>query len=344
MDNHGRSAPLLPAPTPGPAARLLHWGLDLAAGASLLVSPRPIALLTRKLFARGGARTKAVLDRHAAPGMAVLDDERYGDQADMLLDVVHPDTATGRLPLVLWVHGGGWVGGTKDELRGYFTLLAEDGLVVAAPRYSLAPESQYPTPVQQVMAALEYLQAHAERFHIDPERIVVAGDSAGAQIAAQVAALVTAPEYASRAGIAPTTCPAQLRGAVLACGVYDRILVRTTASSPVAEHLFEAILWAYSGQRHFLDDPASTLWSVTDNVTADFPPTLVTVGNADPLRPHSERLVEVLRAHGAEPETVFWSRGHEPSLGHEYQFDLDLDEAQHFLATVRRFLQRHLGT
>jgi acetyl esterase len=43
------------------------------------------------------------------------------------------------LPLVVWVHGGGFVGGTKDELAGYFKLLAGDGLALAAPRYSLTP-------------------------------------------------------------------------------------------------------------------------------------------------------------------------------------------------------------
>ena len=96
-----------------------------------------------------------MLDRHAPPAaeVVVLTDERYGDEDDMLLDVVRPAAATGRRPLLLWVHGGGWVGGSKDELLGYFKLVASHGYVVAGPRYSLAPEHRYPTPPRQMMQA-----------------------------------------------------------------------------------------------------------------------------------------------------------------------------------------------
>jgi hypothetical protein len=63
-------------------------------------------------------------------------------------------------------------------------------------------------------------------------------------------------------------------------------------------------MWAYSGTRRFLDDSVFASWSVTDNLSTAFPPALITVGNADPLRPHSDLLVEKLRAQGVEPETL----------------------------------------
>jgi acetyl esterase/lipase len=265
-------------------------------------------------------------------------DERYGDEPDMVLDVYRPDAASDPLPLVLWVHGGGFVGGAKEELAGYFRLVASGGFVVAAPRYSLAPEHRYPTPLRQMMQALVHLQAEAGRLLVDPARIALAGDSAGAHIAAQVAALITAPGYATAVGVQPTIHPSQLRGVVLACGPYDIGLARESNSAFV-----RVVFWAYSGERHYRPGSAFASWSVTDHLTGAFPPALVTVGNADPLRPHSELLAEKLRALAVETETVFFADGHRPPLGHEYQFDLDGDAGQAFLGRLLEFLRRRLA-
>jgi acetyl esterase len=337
------ATPLVGASRGGLRERILRWAVGLTVRASLLFTPRLAALLVRKLFAAGGSQFKAGLDSHTpAAGMVVLTDERYGDEEDMLLDVIRPVSATGRLPLVLWVHGGGWVGGSKDELTSYFKLIANEGYVVAGPRYSLAPEHRYPTPPRQMMRAIEYLQANAERYRIDPDRIAIAGDSAGAQITAQLGALVTTPGYAEAVGVPATIAPGQLRGLVLACGPYDLGLA-ARASSPAGRRFIKAIMWAYSGTRGFLNDTGFATWSVTDNVTSAYPPALLTVGNADPLRPHSEVLAEKLRALGVDVEAVFFPDDHEPPLGHEYQFDLDTKDGQLFLERLLVFLRQRLG-
>jgi acetyl esterase len=337
----GQSTPLVPPTEPSLRGRVMLWSVGAAVRASLVVSPRPAALLVRRVFAAGGKQTAASLDKHAPTDVTVLVDQRYGEDADMLLDVVHPMSVQWRLPLLLWVHGGGFVGGSKDELIGYFKVIASRGYVVAAPQYSLAPEHRYPTPPRQVMQALDYLQGNAARLHLDPNRIVIAGDSAGAHIAAQIAAMVTTPGYAEKVGVQPTITAAQLRGLVLACGPYDLALV-DSASSPAGHRFISAVLWAYSGTRRYRDEPAFAAWSITDNISPAFPPTLITVGNADPLRAHSERLADALHAAGQEPETVFWPDDRQPPLGHEYQFDLDSDAGQHFLDRLLRFLAARL--
>jgi acetyl esterase len=319
----------------------VRWGRGAAMRASLLISPWPAALLMRRIFAASGVRLTTALDRHAPANVTGLIDERYGAGPDLLLDVFRPAAASGPLPLVVWVHGGGFVGGTKDELAGYFKLVASHGFVVAAPRYSLAPGHRYPTPLRQLMQALQYLQANAGRLLIDPDRIVLAGDSAGAHIAAQAGALVTTPGYAEAAGVTSTITPAQLRGLVLACGLYDLQLVRHPAA-PAGRLFVQASMQAYAGRRRFLDDPAFAAWSVTDHVSPAFPPALITAGDADPLRPHSELLAARLQTLGAETETLFFPAGHQPPVDHEYQFDLDTDAGQLFLDRLLAFLRRRL--
>jgi len=261
----------------------------------------------------------------------------------MLLDVVRPASIAGSLPLVLWLHGGAWIGGSKDELRGYCKRLASGGYVVAAPRYSLAPEHRYPTPLRQTMRALQYLQESAGRYSIDPARIAIGGDSAGAHIAAQIGALATTPGYAEAVGVAPTVTAGQLRALVLACGPYDLGLV-DRVSTGAGRRLVKAVLWAYSGRRHFAGDPYFATASVVDHVTAAFPSALITVGNGDPLRAHSELLVERLRAQGVEPVALLYPETHEPPLNHEYQFDLDTGEGQLFLECMLAFLHQQLTT
>jgi acetyl esterase/lipase len=102
------------------------------------------------------------------------------------------------------------------------------------------------------------------------------------------------------------------------------------------------VLWAYSGKRRYADDRVFGLASVVHHVTPAFPPSLVTVGNADPLRPHSEALVERLGAVGADAEAVFFPDDHEPPLGHEYQFDLDGEAGQRFLQALIAFVRAHI--
>ena len=157
------ATPLLPESRGGLGDRLVRWGLSAAVRASLLFSPRPAAWLINRAFASGDGKLAAALEKHVPAGTEALVDERYGDEPDMLLDVARPAAANGPLPLLLWVHGGGFIGGSKDELRGFFKIVASDGYVVAGANYSLAPDHRYPTPPRQMMQALEYLQANAER-------------------------------------------------------------------------------------------------------------------------------------------------------------------------------------
>jgi acetyl esterase/lipase len=324
------------APHGGLGHRLLVGGAKVALRATLLVSPRPTVWLLRRAFAAGGAATARGLEAHRPKGVVALVDEPYGDEPDTVLDVFRPAASKETLPTVVWVHGGGFIGGSKVELRGWCSLIASKGYAVVAPRYSLAPERRYPTPVRQLMQVFPYLDANRARLGLDPRRVVVGGDSAGAQLAAQTAALATTPGYAEVVGVTPTTDPDRLRGVVLACGPFDLRLLDDTG-------VVRAVGWAYSGRRRYLDDPLFATMSVADHLSPAFPPALVTVGNADPLRPHSELLVERLRALGVEPETLFFPADHAPPLGHEYQFDLDSDAGGLFLARMLAFLDRRLN-
>jgi acetyl esterase len=96
----------------------------------------------------------------------------------------------GRLPAVVYLHGGGWLLGSVDSHDGISRALANaSGAAVMSVGYRRGPEHRFPTAVEDAYAATSWLREHAEGLGLDPERIALAGDSAGANLAIGVARL-----------------------------------------------------------------------------------------------------------------------------------------------------------
>lgn len=302
-------------------AALVLWG-----STKFGISPRPAAILIKYAFNRGGDAMSEALVKHVPPGVVSTLDERYdANDGDALLDVFYPSRVVNTdavLPLILWVHGGGWVSGDKSQVANYLRILASKGYTVVGVNYAIAPHKTYPVPLRQVNAALAYLQANAKRLHIDSSRIHLAGDSAGAQIAAQVANIVSVPSYAQQLGIQPAIERGQLRGVILYCGAYNAKLV--TFSGPIGVFM-KTVLWSYAGKKDFLTDLQFQTASVIDFVTPAFPPTFISVGNGDPLAPQSRAMAQALEKQGVKIDGLFFPVTHKTALPHEYQFNLDTE-------------------
>jgi acetyl esterase/lipase len=335
---------MIPAQRLGLRLLLAVVVLAAALAAAFVASPWPGALLIRTLFDQGAAQASARLQPHVPAGVVEHLGEVYdAGSPDGRFDLFLPPPAARAnavpLPLVVWVHGGGAVSGSRGDVANYARVLAGQGLAVATVDYSIAPEATYPTPLRQVNAALAHLAANAARWGLDTGRFVLAGDSAGAHIAAQVGNLTVVPAYAQALGIAPALQPGQLRALLLFCGPY---VMRSSDATGVARWFMHTVLWAYSGTRRYETDPAfAATANVIDHLTADFPPTFVSAGNADPLLPHSLALAARLQALGTPLRTLFFAADHQPPLPHEYQFDLDGADAQRALGEAVDFVRTH---
>jgi acetyl esterase len=333
--------------TRGRWKRLALFGLAVpavTAAAGVLVArrtPRPVTKAVRRGFEWDAARVTAALGAHEPTGVARVTDLQYRDgDPDAHLDVYYPESASGPLPTVIWTHGGGWISCHKTDFAPYYRLLAAAGFTVVSLDYSLGPEQTYPTPVHQLNDAHAYLVANAERLHVDPQRIVLAGDSAGAQLSSQLAAMITNPDYAREVGVTPALRPEQLRGVVLNCGVYD--MTKMVGGPGFLARVLDQLAWAYLGTKDFLDSAAVGQMSTIRHVSAQFPPTYISGGNADPLTDmHSVPLAERLRGLDVDVTTVFYPADHKPALGHEYQFKLDNEDGRLALERTIEFLRKH---
>lgn len=311
--------------------------LALGTWAAFQLSPWPSVWLVRMAFDAGARDASAALEKHVPAGLREWQDIAY-DPADPdgRLDLYAPAEARGPLTTVVWIHGGGFISGDKRDIANYARVLAGQGFAVASVQYTIAPEARYPTPVLQANRALAFLAGGSHGLPVDPDRLVLAGDSAGAQVAAQLAAAHANPAYAAEIGFAPSLPPGRLAGALLYCGPYDPALV--AGEGPFAGFM-RTVYWSYFGQRDISGSPLAAQFAVTRHVSPAFPPAFVSVGNADPLAPHSVALADALEARGVPVTRLFFPDDHEPALGHEYQFNLDGEDGQRALRESVQFLR-----
>jgi acetyl esterase/lipase len=304
------------------------------------VSPWPSALAIRALFERDARRTRRRLDDFAPDhGLMERYEVSYGDHPEMRLNWFCPEEALGSLPVVIWIHGGAWISGAKENVDPYLRMIASQGYTAVSLDYSRAPEEKYPTALNQLNTALEFLSDNASEFNIDPGRFVLAGDSAGAQLAAQLATAITSPLYAKQLDIEPGLTKAQLTALVLHCGIYD--LSDIPNSPGLGGWGTRTALWSYLGDRDWSKTRGASEMSVVHHATKDFPATFISGGNGDALtESQSAPFADRLASLGVPVTKLFFPTDALPQLPHEFQFHMEYAESPKALAAAIHFLDR----
>lgn len=150
------------------------------------------------LFERKPEEGRAVVDSvqnsTIAKYPASIKDRRtdLGELGTINVRVIQPENATGKLPIIFYIHGAGWVFGnahTHDKLVR--ELSARTQSVVVFPEYSLSPEAKYPTAIKQSFEVLKSIAADAEKQNWDADKLIVAGDSVGGNMATVMTLMAT---------------------------------------------------------------------------------------------------------------------------------------------------------
>lgn len=217
----------------------------------------------------------------------------YGaDEKWQILDVYRPKNAKNeKLPVIVSVHGGGWVYGTKETYQFYCMDLAQRGFAVVNFNYRLAPENKFPAAVQDTNSVFEWVVSNSEKYGFDLERVFAVGDSAGAQNLAIFACAVENGTYASKLGITPPK-GLKLRALGLNCGLYD-------LRKPVTKDMGfipEALENGGTAEELELMSPAAFM-------TGAFPPSYLLSSNCDFLKKQTRQLDKTLKKLGVEHET-----------------------------------------
>jgi acetyl esterase/lipase len=314
---------------------VLCFGFILLIALAFWVTPWPMTMIIRWMFNAGSYRTSLALTPQVPTNVNERLNLSYDDSdRKALLDIFSPDLTRKNLPTVFWLHGGGFISGSKEDLKNYAKILSSKGINVVVIDYRIAPEDIYPTPVKQALLALDFLNRNSDRLNLDMSKLFLAGDSAGSQLAGQVANIITNTEYAKSMGMTSSVTVNQLKGLILYCGIYD-----ASSFAGKATYAQKTLMWSYFGSKDLKDDKRIKDFSVTANMTKSFPPFFVSAGNKDPLEKQSRALAERAEQLGVNVEKLFFEQDQTP-LAHEYQFDLALPEAREALFRSVEFVYR----
>lgn len=247
------------------------------------------------------------LARPGLHGVAVERDVAYRDGGHPLnlLDVWRPKGAAGPLPVVIYIHGGGFRFLSKDTHWIFALIYARRGYLVFNIDYRLAPGNPFPAAVDDVCAAYRWVVENAHRYGGDPRRLVVAGESAGANLSTvlALAAVEPRPEPFARAVYDTGVVP---RAVVPACGIHQVSAPerRALKSRFIYDRIAEVTDAYLGGVR--LPDPGAL--DLVDTVAAleraksfarPLPAFYVPCGTWDVLLEDSQQLVAALQRHGA---------------------------------------------
>jgi acetyl esterase/lipase len=147
-----------------------------------------IALIAAVVPALAQTNTNRARSRFPVPaGVKVIKDLQYGTGSGraLLLDLYLPETSEKPLPLIIWIHGGAWLAGSKDGGSPALQFTAE-GYAVAHVGYRLSGEATFPAQINDCKGAIRWLRANAKQHNISPEKFIAWGSSAGGHLAALV--------------------------------------------------------------------------------------------------------------------------------------------------------------
>lgn len=267
-------------------------------------------------FANANSKPPFLFQLPPAEGRKILEDVQSGKGVDkpkvdeewieieggptdtVQVRIVRPKGATGPLPVILYIHGAGWVFGsaaTHDRLVR--ELVNRTGAAIVFPEYSLSPEAQYPIAIEEIYAVAQWLADEGDSRGLDASRMAVAGDSVGGNMA--IATTLIARERGD----------VSLKGQLLFYPVTDASF-DTQSYEDFAEGYFlyrEAMQWFWD---QYTTDPdersaitASPLRASIEQLRG-LPPAMVLNGEADVLRDEGEAYANKLREAGVQVTAV----------------------------------------
>lgn len=277
--------------------------------------------LTVKLIRKKLERIDNKRDKNLVTPMAIerFDDILYGENPRwQLLDLYRPkNNRKNLLPVIVSVHGGGWVYGDKERYQHYCMNLAERGFIVVNFTYRLAPEFKFPAAIEDTALAFSWVLNKAEKYKMDIDNVFAVGDSAGAQILALYITISTNQAYASnynfnsKASFLP-------KGIALNCGLYQMDLDgRDRLMKIVKKNLL-----AEGGTKEELD-----MLNVFEHVTESFPPIFLMTSVKDILK-HQTSVMASKLAEVNVPHVYKCYSDSEESLAHVFHLDIENKHAQ----------------
>lgn len=256
-------------------------------------------------------------------------------EVPLQLDLARPTEGDGPFPAIVFIHGGGWLGGNRHAFRSKMEQAAERGYVAVTVSYRLTqpdpqtgvPKAPFPAQIHDCKAAIRWLRAHAQEYKVNPQKIAVMGASAGGHLS--LLAGLTSPDDGLEGELGNPDQSSRVQAVVNIFGPTDMKVIYE--STPAVVGMVKALC---NGTPETAPQAFAQASPLT-YVTSDDPPILTLHGDADKLVPieQARLLDEKLKSAGVVHQLVVLK-----DQGHGFQGDA----AQQADTAAWEFLERHL--
>lgn len=282
-------------------SQFISVGIILVAVASILLRKLPIDKPIFKGIDKflDKSQNKVTIPVEIEEKIVINKDIVYSnrDENVCLLDTYHIPEEGKKYPVMLYIHGGGFIAGDKKHRRGVSKWYASQGLYVFNVNHGLM-ETTYPTPVIDVVNALNYVVDNAQALSLDLDNIFVSGDSSGAYYASMLTACTVNDELCNALGAEKPK--AKIKACVFNCGVYD---LEKMMSKPMALEInykvFKRLTGIKKGDYNAWE--YASVANPVEQITSDFPPCFIVSAKKDMFCVGQvEPLIEKLESSGVE--------------------------------------------
>ena len=213
--------------------------------------------------------------------------------------------------------------------------LAQQGFAFVNFNYHLAPDAKFPTQLMETNMVLEWMVKHAEEYHMDLNNVFMVGDSAGAQMASQYAAIVTNADYAK---LFPFTVPQAItiRAIGLNCGMYVLTIVDKDGK---VNKMNKALYGDYLGKDFDFSDERL---DVLGHITASYPPTYVMTSYYDFLKENAKPMYDFLTDKGIACVQKCYGTEDKKYMAHVCHVNMNLEEAKEINQDECAFFRKYM--
>ena len=300
----------------------------------LFMTPYFCAMLIRAVFAPS-EQSPAPDYEQITQKVTIYNDVEYpSEYGSNVMDIYIPNSMEQPFKTIIFTHGGGYVGGDKQETRSFAASLAANGYAVVSINYARAPQANYPVPLIQLSEVCEYIKTD-NPYNLDATNLIFAGSSAGAHCVAQFVTIQSSREYANLTEIKQTVPAENIKAVLLYCGPYNFEAFGTQGNS-FMKFMMGRSMWAYFDTYNWRDR-YGFIATIKHHVTSDFPPVFITDGNTGSFEKDGKELVQTFQSLNV-PVASFFSNIDDNITGHEFQYDMQTPTAKTVFAHTMEFL------
>ncbi|MEG1663276.1 MAG: alpha/beta hydrolase [Clostridia bacterium] len=251
------------------------------------------AVVAKSFYNGSEVLAEMLIYRHPPKTIKVEKDVEYGKNNRERMNLLYQKDRTKKQPLMVYIHGGGWISGGIDMRNTYCAEYAKQGFFVANIDYEYAPKQVFPYQIQQCLTAIDKIYSLADKYNFDTSKILLAGESAGGYFITYLAALAADHTLYKKIGLKfDHIDDFKVEALVSICGAFD---IKRLATSKFPDMQF--MIESFSNiPRNEIANPlnADRVKLLSPVITEGFPPTMIIYATHDELRFESYALQEQL--------------------------------------------------